>query len=115
MRIVGALTDHAEPEMRLATPNFTTGYYAASVDLGSLQEVLGRAIARFDMALVEERWEEILGWMRDVLRAWVQRYKHLRIERRENGIRVEIETQDDHGYYSYAFDVLPGRQHKARK
>jgi hypothetical protein len=47
--------------------------------------------------------------MLGVLRTWVQRYKKLHIERRENDIRVELETQDDRGYYSYGFDV-PGRK-----
>ena len=30
------------------------------------------------------------------------------------GIRVELETQDDHGYYSYGFDVFPGHRPAAR-
>jgi hypothetical protein len=44
-----------------------------------------------------------------LLRAWVQRYKHAKIRRREQGVRVEFETQDDHGYYVYGFDVFPGQ------
>ena len=109
MRVLGVLTEHTGPSMRLGTANLTMGYHAAALDLGRLQEVLGKGIARFDMTLVELRWDDVLDWMRAVLRAWVQRYKRLRIERRENGIHVEIDTQDDHGYYSYAFDVFPGR------
>jgi hypothetical protein len=31
------------------------------------------------------------------------------IERHENRIRVELETQDDRGYYSCGFDVFPGK------
>ncbi|HLM75045.1 MAG TPA: hypothetical protein VK459_20185 [Polyangiaceae bacterium] len=41
--------------------------------------------------------------------SWVQRYKRLKIERAGDGLRIEIETQDDHGYYVYRFDVFPGR------
>jgi hypothetical protein len=33
----------------------------------------------------------------------------LKIERRQEGIRVEMKTQDDLGYYDYAFDVFPRR------
>jgi hypothetical protein len=62
------------------------------------------------MARIETRWEEVREWMIDVLRIWVQRRKGTRIERRENGIHVELETQDDHGHYSYEFDVFPGRK-----
>ena len=73
----------------------------------------GRGIARLDMRQVEARWDEVREWMRGVLRTWVQRYKMLNIERHENGIRVEIETQDDCGYYLYGFDVFPGRKARA--
>lgn len=104
----------ASPSIQVAGPNFATGFHAASVDLGRLQEVVGRGLARFDMPLVEERWDDVLGWIRDVLRGWVQRYKRLKIEKRETGIHIEIETQDDHGYYSYTFDVFPGRPAKPR-
>jgi hypothetical protein len=108
-RIIGTLARLAEPTMQLAGPNFVTGFHASALDLGRLQAALARGIARFDMAQITERWDEVLAWMRSVLRAWVQRYKHLKIERRDLGIRVEIQTQDDHGYYEYGFDVFPGR------
>ena len=29
--------------------------------------------------------------------------------RRETGIHVDLETQDDHGYYTYGFDVFTRR------
>jgi hypothetical protein len=96
--------------MRLAGPNFATGFYASAVDLGRLQAALGRGIARLNMAQVEARWDEIRTWMSGVLRAWVQRYKMVHIERRETGVHVRLETQDDRGYYSYEFDVFPGRR-----
>lgn len=109
MRILGAVASAVETKMHLAGPNFATGFHASAVDLGQLQTVLAKGVARFDAAQVEERWDEIFEWMMRVLRTWVQRYKRAKIERREKGIRVELETQDDRGYYSYGFDVFPGR------
>lgn len=32
--------------------------------------------------------------------------QRLKIERHAGGVHVEIETQDDHGYYQYEFDVM---------
>jgi uncharacterized protein YprB with RNaseH-like and TPR domain len=55
----------------------------------------------------KERWDEVFSWMRRLLRSWVQRCKLVKIERQELGIRVELDTQDDHGYYKYGFDVFP--------
>jgi hypothetical protein len=112
--VIGALARVAEGTMRLSGPNFTTGFHASAVDLGRLQAALARGVARLDETQVEARWDEIFAWMLRVLRSWVQRYKHARIERREAGIRVEIETQDDHGYYSYGFDVFPGKSGRSR-
>jgi hypothetical protein len=51
--------------------------------------------------------DEVFSWMHRLLRAWVQRCKLMKIERKELGIRVELETQDDHGYYEYRFEVFP--------
>jgi hypothetical protein len=90
-------------------PNFANGFSASAVDLGRLQDVLERGLRRFDLASVERRWPEVERWIHDVLRAWVQRRKVVRIERRERGVRIELTTQDDRGYYDYAFDVFPGR------
>jgi hypothetical protein len=44
----------------------------------------------------------------------VQRCKRMRIERHQTGVRIELETQDDHGYYEYRFDVFPRRGAKSR-
>ena len=56
----------------------------------------------------EVRWRpRVFSWMRRLLRSWVQRCKLVKIERQELGIRVELETQDDQGYYKYGFDVFP--------
>jgi hypothetical protein len=114
MHTLGALTTAAKG-MRLAGPNLKTGFHAASVDLARLQTALARGILRFDVELLEARWSEVFDWMLAALRAWVQRAKRVRIERRENGVHIELETQDDHGYYSYAFDVFPGRPARGRK
>ncbi len=38
----------------------------------------------------------------------------MRIECRQAGIRIELETQDDFGYYEYGFDVFPKRLSKLK-
>jgi hypothetical protein len=108
--IVGSIAEMAHKTMHLAGPNFATGFHASAVDLGRLQAALGRGIARLDTGQVEGRWDEVREWMIGVLRVWVQRCKGMKIERLENGVHVELETQDDEGYYSYGFDVFPGRR-----
>jgi hypothetical protein len=106
-QIIGGLAGAVEAETQVAGPNLTTGYYASSVDLGRLQAELGKGVARLKPGQVEERWDEVFSWMRRLLRVWVQRCKLMKIERRELGIRIELETQDDRGYYNYGFDVFP--------
>jgi hypothetical protein len=106
-QVIGGLASAVETEMQLAGPNLTTGYYASSIDLGRLQAELGKGVARLTAAQLEERWDEVFSWMRRLLRSWVQRCKLVKIDRQELGIRVELETQDDHGYYRYGFDVFP--------
>ena len=62
------------------------------------------------MAQLKERWtEDIRDWMHALLRTWVQRCKRRSLRYRGNGVHVVLETQDDHGYYQYEFDVFPGR------
>lgn len=97
--------------MRFQTSNTTTGFHASAVDLGRLKSELERAIVRFDMETVHARWGVDLGaWMTRLVFSWVQRAKELKFDLRERGVRVQIETQDDAGYYDYAFDVMPGRK-----
>jgi hypothetical protein len=48
-----------------------------------------------------ECWDEIFNWIRRVARTWVQRCERVRLERRQMVIRIELETQDDLGYYEY--------------
>jgi hypothetical protein len=100
--------------MLVSGPNLSTGFHASAVDVGRLQVALERGLARFDDAQLETRWDEVFNWIRRVVRAWVQRSKRMRIERRQAGIRIELETQDDFGYYEYGFDVFPRRKLKAR-
>lgn len=92
-----------------AAPRFATGFYASAVDLGKLQTALARGISRFDMTQVHDRWDEIREWMHHALQIWVQRSQLTKLDVRETGIRVTLETKDDHGSYSYGLDVFPGR------
>ncbi len=113
-RIVGVLADVAETDMNVAGPNLTKGFYASAVDVGQLQAELAHGISRLSLAQLDERWDEVFDWIGRVLRSWVQRCKQMRIVRHEGGIRIEFETQDDHGYYKYGFDVVPRKQSDAR-
>jgi hypothetical protein len=100
--------------MRISGPNLSTGFHASAVDVGRLQAALEHGLARFDESQVETRWDELFGWIRRVTRSWVQRCKRMRIERHQSSIRIELETQDDLGYYEYRFDVSPRRETKSR-
>lgn len=113
-RILGVFADAASPTHQVSGANLSTGFPAASVDLGRLQQALEDGLARFDAAQLEARWPKLNGWIHSVLGAWVQRRKMVKIERREKGIRIELETQDDLGYYTYGFDVFPSRKKAGR-
>jgi len=104
--ILGKIADVARTSMEVAGPNLVRGFHASAVDLGRLQDALRRGVRRFDDAQLAARWLDILAWIRRVIAQWVQRYKRLKIERHPGGVHVEIETQDDHGYYRYEFDVM---------
>ncbi|HVR37502.1 MAG TPA: hypothetical protein VMU84_00285 [Thermoanaerobaculia bacterium] len=94
----------------IATANLVTGYRASAVDVGHLQEVIERGLERFDMEQVRRRWDDdVFAWLRQILLAWIQRCKFIHFELEENGIRIQLQTQDDRGYYHYEFDVFPGR------
>lgn len=112
--IIGAIASVARPQMHVSGPNLSTGFHASAVDVGRLQAALEHGLRRFDDGQVESRWDEIFDWIRRVLRSWVQRCKRMRIERRQAGIRIELETQDDLGYYEYRFDVFPNRRSKVK-
>jgi hypothetical protein len=111
---IGALATIAGREMHVGGPNLSTGFYASAVDVGRLQAALEDGLARFDETQLATRWDEIFDWIRRVARTWVQRCKRMRIERRQVGIRIELETQDDLGYYEYTFDVFPRRGTKSK-
>jgi hypothetical protein len=90
--------------------NLTQGFHAARVDLAALKAALESGISEFTKATLSARWEvDVRDWMHALLRSHVQRCKQRTLEQHENGVHVRIETQDDLGYYSYEFDVFPGR------
>lgn len=76
------------------------------MDLGRVQLALAPVLARLDAAQTEARWPEVFEWIRAVLAAWIQRIKRMKIVRFANGVRIELQTQDDFGYYDYRFDVM---------
>ncbi len=96
----------AQTGVAMVSANVTDGFYAASVDLGALQAALLEVLARFSHAQIESRWDQLLPQIHATLGAWVQRRKSATIELRANGIHIRFETQDDHGYYHYEFDVM---------
>jgi hypothetical protein len=110
-RIIGAISSQlSEGEMQLAADIGVTGYPASGVNLGQIKDALEDALERFSMATLQARWEsDVRSFIFSVLHAWVQRAKHMKADLCDKGIAIEIETQDDHGYYHYRFDVFPGR------
>jgi hypothetical protein len=86
------------------------GFIASAVDLGRLKAALELGIVSFTITQLQSRWGvDVRAWMMSVLRTWVQRPKFIRLELRDRGVRVQLQTQDDFGYYEYSFDVFPGR------
>lgn len=105
--IIGAITNATREHGRIHTANLVTGYHAAAPSLGTIKSAHEQALARFDTRIAGERWDEDLqGWLADSLYRWIQRTKRVSTELRANGIAIEIETQDDHGYYQYRFDIM---------
>lgn len=113
--IVGNIAAAAgEDAFHVAVANTVSGYPASGLDVGRLKTALESGLVSFDMALSLERWEtDVFEWLRKTAFAWVQRCKRLTLEPKDTGIRVEIETQDDLGYYTYAFDVFPGKKQRS--
>ena len=109
-QLIGRISELVTGDAEGGGPNLTTGYHASAVDIGKVQRALEDGLRRFDDTALEARWsDELAPWIRTVLRAWIQRVKMMRVERAGGGIRVELETQDDLGYYTYGFDVFPRR------
>lgn len=85
-----------------------SGFRASCVDLGELKELVESGTKRLTMAQLEARFhEDIQSFIHSVVTMWVQRPKEISSELRADGVRVHLRTQDDLGYYEYAFDVLP--------
>ncbi len=110
-RIIGNITDELfQQEGEVGVVSTVTGFRASAVDVGQLQQMINDAISTWTMEMVRDRWkEDLFGWLRQLLRAWVQRCKEMRFEIEGNGIAIHLETQDDRGYYGYDFDAFPGK------
>jgi len=109
-RIIGGLTRALDESLQVAVANTRTGFPAAAVDVGKLKAALEIGLERMDMEQVRERWEQDLSeWMLRVITSWVQRCKHVKLVQHDDGLEVQLETQDDLGYYHYRFDVFAGR------
>jgi hypothetical protein len=95
--------------MQLAADTGATGYPASGVNLGHIKDALEDALERFSRTSLQARWEsDVRRFVLSVLHAWVQRAKYIQADLCDSGIAIEIEAQDDHGYYHYRFDVFPG-------
>jgi hypothetical protein len=117
-RVVGGITHQpasasaSEPE---PGPVVRTGYPAAAVDLGALQRAIEEGLRGFKLASIAERWNEVEEWLGQCTRTWVQRCKGKNFTLGEHSIEIALETQDDYGYYRYAFDVFSeSKRHDAR-
>lgn len=107
------LSDALGDSTHFRTANTTSGFHAAAVDLGRLKAAMERGIQRLDMETIRSRWDaDVRAWLTRLLLTWVQRAKEASFDLRELGIHVRFETQDDAGYYQYAFDVMPGRKER---
>lgn len=107
--IVGGLNRQLSGAAHIVNSNVSTGFPASAPDIGKLQSVLASSIERMDMRAVRKRWKgEVSPWFEHVVLTWVQRCKEMRSVVRRNGVHVRLRSQDDHGYYFFAFDVFPG-------
>ncbi len=90
--------------------NFTSGMGASSVNLGQLQTIIETILADITLPELTARWnDDVSTAVQDALLEWVQRVDHFELELHESGVRVSLQTQDDFGYYHYAFDAFPER------
>jgi len=98
------------PGVAAVPTNFETGMAAAELRLCILQDLLEGMLADFDMKTLPLAWEDTVSpALREAIQVWVQRTTRLQLELRDNGVHIWMQTQDDRGYYSYRFDVFPGR------
>lgn len=112
---VARLTPPPAPSSRgpaqLGGPNLSRGYRASAVDVGALQTLIEQGLVRFDGERLKARWDrDVRNWIGTVIVKWVQRLKSLKLVLVEDAVQIEMETQDDRGYYHYRFDVVPGRK-----
>jgi hypothetical protein len=112
--VIAGLSEHLfHNDYASSTASTAYGYRASAVDLGALQKILGEGLGRFSMEQVRQRWDDdVLRWVCAGIRTWVQRCKEMHFELADNGIHISMQTQDDHGYYQYEFDVFPGKRLK---
>lgn len=93
--------------------NLETGFPAARVDLGALQEMLEQSLAGLDMPGLRARWEvDVRRFLEETLEAHVQRLKDLELQCGEQAVHIRFRTQDDLGWYSYGFDLVPDRSER---
>ncbi len=110
-RIAGGIVDAVGEGFEVGVANTASGYPASAVDVGRLKATLESGLEGFGMELLRQRWDDdVAHWLRGTIRSWVQRCKLIRLDKEDEGVRVEIETADDHGYYTYGFDVFPGKK-----
>ena len=91
--------------------NLESGWGAAGVNLGELQDLLEKLISGIDATELLHRWDdEVDELFTSAIFQWVQRVKELEMMVEDDCVRIEIVTQDDHGAYAYRFDAFPGRE-----
>ena len=112
VRVIGGLGSQlGNGDIFVSPASLATGYRASAVDLGRIQEEIERALELFDMEQVRSRWnDDLFVWLRRMLLMWIQRCKFLHFDiDGEKGIHIEVQTQDDRGYYEYHVEAFPGR------
>jgi len=84
------------------------GFRASCVDLGELKELIETGTRRLTLGQLQARWDDdVRGFIHSVVTSWVQRPRDIAGELLADRVRVRLVTQDDHGEYSYTFDVFP--------
>lgn len=95
-------------QVSVSASNTTSGFRASAADLGALQDLIRTGLAGLDEGELDAEWDEVEKYVKRVVRTWVQRVKRARVAHEGLKVRVELVTQDDRGFYDYAFEVLLG-------